>query len=152
MNKTGIEIERKFLVRELPYLDGFVKLEIKQGYCNQFRVRKQNDEYILTLKSDEKLVQSALVRKEIELPLSKDEFDYFWEDTKARILKTRYVIPVGNFEFYLDIFRGSLEGLILAEIEFTEPGQEIPLPYWLGEEVTDDQRYQNYHLAKQEHL
>jgi CYTH domain-containing protein len=35
-----------------------------------------------------------------------------------KIEKIRYVIPFGKYKLHLDIFKGKLKGLIIAEVEF----------------------------------
>jgi adenylate cyclase len=50
----------------------------------------------------------------------------------------------------LNVFRGNLQGLVLAEVEFgsTAKSAEFKPPDWLGEEVTEDIRYKNQSLAQ----
>jgi CYTH domain-containing protein len=47
------------------------------------------------------------------------------------------------------VFRGNLEGLILAEIEFPSQQKSIEFesPDWLGEELAEDSRYKNHKLS-----
>ena len=47
----------------------------------------------------------------------------------------------------IDIFKGKLEGLIIAEIELKSEDEEIGSPSWCGKEITDDHRYSNASLA-----
>ena len=47
----------------------------------------------------------------------------------------------------VDEFLGANAGLVLAEVELEDEGQEIALPEWAGEEVTGDVRYYNSRLA-----
>jgi CYTH domain-containing protein len=49
-------------------------------------------------------------------------------------------------------FRGNLEGLVLAEVEFAsrEKSEEFEPPDWFGEEVTEDIRYKNQNLAQKD--
>ncbi|WLT38969.1 hypothetical protein NON20_04405 [Synechocystis sp. B12] len=42
---------------------------------------------------------------------------------------------------------GDNQGLILAEVELTHTDEQINLPPWIGEEVTNDTRYYNINLA-----
>ena len=48
------------------------------------------------------------------------------------------------------MFRGNLEGLVLAEVEFPsrEKSEEFESPDWFGEEVIEDIRYKNQNLAQ----
>ena len=47
----------------------------------------------------------------------------------------------------IDVFRGVLDGLIIAELELDDAEQQFHKPDWLGEEVTHDRRYYNASLA-----
>ena len=62
--------------------------------------------------------------------------------------KERYLVPVGNHTWEVDMFHGSNEGLILAEIELKSETEPFELPDWVGEEVTGDTRYYNAQLMK----
>jgi adenylate cyclase len=50
----------------------------------------------------------------------------------------------------VDVYRGELEGLIVAEVEFESESasREFEPPEWFGEELTGDVRYANEHLAR----
>ena len=43
---------------------------------------------------------------------------------------------------------GALAGLVLAEIELSDPDEAFAKPDWLGAEVTSDLRYRNAALAE----
>jgi CYTH domain-containing protein len=43
---------------------------------------------------------------------------------------------------------GTLDGIVLAEVELEHPDQDPQLPPWLGEEVTNDPRYEKGTLAR----
>ncbi|MEK7498570.1 MAG: adenylate cyclase, partial [Patescibacteria group bacterium] len=66
-----------------------------------------------------------------------------------RLEKTRYMIPHKDTTLELDIYGGSLEGLIVVEVEFPseELSEKFDVPVWFGEETTDDKRYKNQSLA-----
>lgn len=89
--------------------------------------------------------------------LSRDEFEYpvplgmanHWMSIPAPAThKTRYRIPVGEFVFEVDVFRKALAGLVMAEVELYQSAEDVPLPNWLGAEVSHDARYFNSNLAK----
>ena len=74
-----MEIEKKFLVSDIPDLSQAVKVfEIEQGYlCSEptVRIRRKNDDYILTYKNRIAVDDEALnVSDEREMPLTKDSF------------------------------------------------------------------------------
>lgn len=152
MNKSSLEIERKFLVKNIPFqLDGYKNFSIRQGYLTDLsnsssvRVRQKGKFYFLTVKSPGKLA-----RLETEIELSVDQFEQLWPLTDGkRIEKIRYEIPYNNFIIELDIYSGKLMGLVTAEVEFkseTEAKNFIPVD-WFWKEVTDDLRYSNQSLS-----
>lgn len=65
------------------------------------------------------------------------------------IKKVRFFLPLGAHMAELDVFYGSLGGLIMAEVEFDsiEECDAFVPPKWFGREVTDDKRYTNHSLA-----
>jgi adenylate cyclase len=148
----GREIERKFLVRELPRdLTSYPSNEISQGYLVslddglQVRLRKIGERYSLTFKRG-----SGCVREEREVELSAEQFDALWPATEGkRLAKTRYEIPVGDRVVEIDVYHERHEGLVVAEVEFDEEeaAKTFQPPDWLGDDVTGDPRYSNQLLA-----
>ena len=67
---------------------------------------------------------------------------------KGVIEKTRYKIKKGNHIFELDVFEGANKGLVIAEVELKSANESFEKPNWLGEEVTNDERYYNVFLSK----
>jgi adenylate cyclase len=63
------------------------------------------------------------------------------------IEKTRYKIEWGGLIWEIDEFEGLNKGLILAEVELNNINQQIVLPPWVGEEVSQDPRYFNSQLV-----
>ena len=106
--------------------------------------------YTLTVKGE-----GLKVREELNLTISGDAYRRLLKKVDGGLIKKdRYIIPLddtpGSLICELDIFKGALEPLILLEIEFLtekEADSFIP-PYWFGEEVTDDPRYQNSALSR----
>ena len=142
-----MEIERKFLVERVPDDLGGTARRIDQGYVAldegaEVRVRRIGDELWLTVKGT-----GGLARVEEELRLSREQFESLWPLTEGRrIEKTRHTLP-GGVE--VDVYDGSLTGLVVAEIEFAseEESAAFDPPDWFGAEVTDDPRYKNRALA-----
>lgn len=143
----AIEIERKFLVTTASYKDvAERKLSIIQAYLSlkaeaTVRVRIVNDEAKLTIKS--KNVGAIRNEWEYNIPVS-DAFDLINRCAQSTIIdKTRYII--GPWE--VDEFHGSLQGLVVAEIELEDENQQIEFPPFIGKEVTNDSRYYNSALS-----
>jgi len=159
--KTGekeMEIERKFKVSVLPEnLEQYKKKEIEQGYlCTGpvVRIRKSNDDYILTYKSKKGIANSevAIQSHEVEVPLTKESYEHLKKKTDDHIIsKTRYIIPLENgLKAELDMFHEQLEGLVFVEVEFPdeEAAKNFNIPSWFGEDVSFDKRYHNSSLSK----
>ncbi len=146
------EIERKFLVRELPEnLETFPHAEIAQGYLAlaadgvQVRLRTAGEKHSLTYKRN-----IGQIREEREVTLTQEQFDILWPATEGkRLTKTRYNVPLGNVVVEIDIYSGRHEGLTVAEVEFTDEdsAREFQQPDWLGDDVSRDPRYSNQLLA-----
>jgi adenylate cyclase len=150
---TGVEIERKFLVEQVPdELSRYPSDEIEQGYLavtdegTEVRLRRYGTQMFITIKGGG---DEARVEEEIELDPRR--FDSLWPLTEGRRLgKRRYRIPAGgDLTIELDVYEGRLAGLVTAEVEFdsTRAAAAFEPPPWLRHEITDDPRYKNKRLA-----
>jgi adenylate cyclase len=145
-----VEVERKFLVPETPDLSGTDSDEIEQGYLaigsdGEVRLRRKGGRLLLTAKRG-----SGISRDEAEVELDREPFELLWPLTEGRRLhKRRHVIPHGDLRIEVDVYEGELEGLVVAEIEFSseDEARAFQPPDWIGEEVTGDERYLNETLA-----
>jgi adenylate cyclase len=148
-----VEIERKFLVGEgPPELERARSSRIEQGYIaiaedgTEVRVRRRDGAAVLTIKAG-----SGRSRQEEEIPIDPDRFARLWPLTEGRRLeKTRHLIPAGEgLTIELDVYSGSLTGLIVAEVEFRseDAADACEPPEWFGAEVTEDGRFKNQRLA-----
>ena len=152
--RNNREIERKFLVKELPDNLGESRcLVIEQGYLaiesagRQVRLRKTDSGTSLTFK-----VGRGSHREEREIKLSPNQFAVLWPGTEGRRLrKLRYEVPWGDLLIEVDIYRGRHAGLVVAEVEFPDPAscRKFRSPLWFGREVTGEKRYSNVRLALQ---
>ena len=149
----GTEIERKFRLAEEPDWPADCEhREIEQGYVAiepgdgaEVRLRRAAGERFLTVKRG-----SGLTRGEDEIELTESQFDALWPLTDGRrVVKTRYTVPHPGLTIEVDVFKGDLEGISTAEVEFESEAAsaEFDPPDWLGDEVTGDPRYANETLA-----
>jgi CYTH domain-containing protein len=145
------EIERKWLVQDLPGLGDLKYEQIIQGYLAissdgaEIRIRRKGDKCFETVKS-----QGGLTRNELEIEISQDQFLTLWPATEGRRLeKCRYTLTEKGYQVDLDVYQGLLEGLEVAEIEFgsAEESRRFSPPTWFGNEVTNDKHYTNSSLA-----
>ena len=146
-----IEIERKFLVKNLGFLnENFNKHKIIQGYLSKdphrtVRVRICDNEAFLTIKG--KSSENGVSRIEIEktIPLI-DGKRLLKLCLPELIKKDRYSIKINDHIFQVDVFKEKNEGLIIAEIELNSENSNYPKPDWLGKEVTGQKKYYNSQL------
>lgn len=154
-----MEIERKFTVKQLPKnLSAYECNVLEQGYlCTNpiVRIRKSNEEYILTYKSKfgiAKEQEDINMANEVELPLTKESYEHLKTKVDHNVIvKRRYLIPIeSNLTIELDVFEGYLQGLVFAEVEFPdeETARRFQPPEWLAEDVSTDIRYKNYYLSQ----
>ena len=144
-----MEIERKFLIKDLPDLSKYEYHDLTQAYLNRdpvLRIRKEDEDYYFTYKG-----KGLLAREEYNLPLNKESFDNLLPKAEGKVIsKRRYLIPYDKYTIELDVFEGDLAPLIMAEVEFesVEEANAFLGPDWFGEDVTEDRRYHNSNLSK----
>lgn len=155
-----MEIERKFLVKQVPdNLEQYKCKVIEQGYlCKNptVRIRKSNEDYILTYKSrmgvEKSSERTAKVLNEVEVPLTKEGYEHLKKKVDNNMIaKRRYLIPLENgLIAELDIFEQQLKGLAVVEVEFKNEGEANAFcaPAWFGEDVSLDNRYTNGSLSR----
>jgi CYTH domain-containing protein len=154
----GMEIERKFLVRDESYKTlASASVRICQGYlalnerCS-VRVRRKDDKAYMTVKS--KAVRGSFSRYEFEQEIPVAEAEQLLAlCMPGKIEKTRWLVPLdGGLVCEVDEFDGMNKGLVMAEIELQSEQQEYPRPAFLGQEVTFDRRYFNSYLAQRPYM
>ncbi|MFN4025828.1 MAG: CYTH domain-containing protein [Flavobacterium sp.] len=148
-----IEIERKFLVLSNDFInDAFAQKRIVQGYLSSnpertVRVRIKGDKGYLTIKG--KSSANGTTRLEWEREISVMDAETLLNICESGIIdKVRYEVKVGHHVYEVDIFSGENDGLVMAEIELESESETFERPKWLGEEVTNDERYYNAYLSK----
>ena len=146
----GKEIERKFLIKELPAnLSEYPFHELTQGYLNTdpvVRVRKEDDTYYLTYKG-----KGFIEKEEYNLPLNEDAFLHLLPKADGNIIsKKRYLISCDPYTIELDVFDKPFAPLIIAEVEFPtlEEAKAFTPPQWFSKDVTGDYHYSNSYLSQ----
>jgi CYTH domain-containing protein len=149
----GTEIERKYLLEELPDgadVDWIDEEPIRQGYIaldgdTEVRVRLGAGGGVLAVKRG-----AGRSRLEQELELDDDRARALWDLTAGRrVEKTRRRTRVHGHVIEVDIYEGDLEGLLVAEVEFSDDAAAdgFEPPPWFGREVTEDSAFKNRSLA-----
>ena len=148
-----IEIERKFLVTSDAYkVLAFAKNQIAQGYLNSnpertVRVRIKGEKGFLTIKG--KGNHSGMSRFEWEKEIPVAEAKALLDLCESGVIsKMRFEVKVGQHVFEVDEFYGENSGLIMAEVELGSETESFEKPSWIGEEVTNDERFYNAFLSQ----
>ncbi len=144
------EIERKYLVRGADWKQLASGTVYRQGYIatvgkQTVRVRIIDQQGYLTIKG----ANQGTVRSEFEYPIPLADAQEMLDTLCDRPLieKIRYKIPQGDLVWEVDEFLGDNTGLVIAEVELTDPKQEVSLPHWIDRQVTDP-KYFNSNLVK----
>ena len=152
---SGMEIERKFLVRGEDYRSAAISSShICQGYiCSAHgrtvRVRIRDEQGFLTIKGP--AAEGRIGRYEFEKEITLDEARRLMELCEPGIIdKTRYLVPSsdGRHMFEVDEFYGDNAGLVMAEVELQAEDEPFDKPSFIGDEVTGDRRFYNSHMRR----
>ena len=148
---SGLEIERKFLVRKGDAYKraAFSNSHIQQGYIPAdgatVRVRTRDNKAFLTIKG--KSVNGGMTRYEFEKEITLDEARSLLQLCKGGVIdKQRWLVKSGNHTFEVDEFFGDNAGLVMAEVELGSEDESYEKPDFIGLEVTGDRRFYNSHL------
>jgi len=145
------EIERKFMVVGDDWRDAAASSRtLVQAYLaidgeTSVRVRiLDGEEAWLTVK----LGVSEMTRDEFEYSVPLADAREMVEASRGRVIeKTRHIIASEGYAWEIDVFEGTLAGLVMAEVEMQSEDDTPPLPAWLGREVTGDPAWTNAVLA-----
>jgi CYTH domain-containing protein len=132
------EIERKFFVKQMPDLSGFIPLYyeryfLERGNGKEIRISKVNDLYVYEDKSEVSDLERTRTKKE----LTKEEFEKLKQSSSEAIIRERYNVS-SNPDIAIQIYHGRFEGLIRVEVEFNSEDEAkafTPLS-WMGDEMT----------------
>lgn len=146
----ALEIERKFLVRDIGITDTLPGERLTQGYLSHdknatVRVRIAGGSAWLTIKGK----TEGATRSEFEYPIPLDDAQAMLAELCGQgvIDKTRYRLPQGELCWEIDVFHGDNDGLVVAEIELPSEDTPFDKPDWVGVEVTGEVRYYNSALS-----
>lgn len=145
------EIERKFLVSDEKILDELEGTLYRQAYISTtgravVRVRIAGDVACITLKGSNDGIKRLEYEYEIPVRHAEEMIDMLCDGSV--IEKIRYRVKYEGHEWVIDRFVKDNRGLVIAEIELDNEDESFVLPYWVGEEVTKDDRYYNVSLVR----
>lgn len=145
----GVETERKYLVTgedwrllgsPIAYAQGY----LQRGSGRTVRIRLAGEEAFLTVKGP----VTGITRQEFEYPIPVEDAQEMLGLCEGPVIqKTRTKIRIGSHLWEVDEFSGENTGLIIAEVELSDPAEIVDPPSWIGAEVTGDPRYYNSNLT-----
>jgi adenylate cyclase len=158
---VGIEIERKFRLREPPApgalaAHGATELRIEQAYLTGGRNRRVRRTELPDGRVEHRVTEkrriAAFTFDEDERRIDEAEYQRLLgqaDPVRRPIRKVRHVVPHGDRKLEIDVFEDP-PGLVILEIELGSADEAVTLPDWLGEwrEVTGDPAYFNASLAR----
>ena len=160
-NTSGLEIERKWLLRAAPSAQQLAQLGARPIGLEQIYLSCEPADTIRRLRRIERDGQisyvlttkrriSNLVRAEAEREISTAEYTELSgevDPTRVTIRKTRWLFDHAGQAFELDIFTEPRQ-LALLELELEVEDQPVILPpLAIEREVTDEPEFTNYELS-----
>jgi adenylate cyclase len=148
----AIEIERKFRVIDEGWRAAVGSSTLlRQGYLANtrrasIRVRLAGNAAMLSVKA----MTPGRARAEFEADIAvADAHEMLTHLCEGPLIeKWRHIVVHAGDRWEIDEFLGDNAGLVVAELELESEEQDFTRPAWLGEEVTDDQRYYNFRLSQ----
>ena len=144
-----LEIERRFLIDKSKFIFPDKKKSIKQAYLmfdnsQVLRIRKIENDFLLTYKYK----KTNINRLEFEYEIPNQDGDKLMSLSKYFIIeKDRYYHQTDKHLWEIDVFYGKNQGLIIAEIELIDENEDIEIPSWIGEEISNNDKYLNFNLS-----
>jgi adenylate cyclase len=150
----ALEIERKFLLANDTWKREVIKSEhMRDGLIARFgegkvRVRLTESSAWLTIKGARK----GISRLEFEYEIPRADAEQMLRtlcQADPVLEKVRHSVPFGGLDWKIDVYTGPLAGVVFAEVELGHPDQQLQLPPWIGEEVTNNPRFRKRALLPQ---
>jgi adenylate cyclase len=134
------EIERKFLVKTDSWRESYVSSQrlvdglvaISDG--RKVRVRLYEDHATLAIKTTEAGIKRAEFEYQIPFEDGNELIQNYCGDLV--LAKTRHYVPFRGFTWEVDAYEGILDGVVVAEVEIQDVDAAVPLPGWVGAEIT----------------
>lgn len=152
MKKTFIEIERKWLMKNLPNLSPNQIINIVQFYTEEDiryrgeRSSKDNKDFFY--KMEKKSIGKGRSRVVVE-EISLEEFYQATQNCPYMIKKKRHIYEQENFNIEIDVFWNM--SLVLMEIEVNSLEDKLEIPEainkYIIKEVTGDPHFSNKYLS-----
>jgi len=143
------EIERKFLVIDDSWKSSITRsVHIRDGLIasddgRKVRVRISDQSATITIKGQ----RVGVIRPEFEYPIPLSDAQELLRMCESHHLeKRRYCVPYEGLNWQIDVYEGTLKGIVLAEIEMKTANQTFNIPRWIGREVTNDPKFRKINM------
>jgi len=147
------EIERKFLLSGESWRAHVIETRhqrdglVASTPAGKVRVRIEGARAWITVKGER--ANRGRDEYEYEIPLQ-DAEDMMARVCGANVVeKTRHIVRHEGLVWEIDVYAGLLDGIAYAEVELDHADQPVPLPPWVGREVTDDPNHSKRQLLSQ---
>lgn len=148
-----LEIEKKYLLRNVPNIKYNDELNILQFYTPEGRYRSSYSNFTsqTTYYHTVKTFISAGVNEEVENIITPQEFYEKIATATKTIRKKRFIKNTKKYKWEVDQFVDCY--LVIAEVEVTSEKElkKVKLPKWLEDclikDVTGEKEFNNYNLA-----
>lgn len=132
------EIERKFLVAQMPDITGLPKISYERYFlfCDfqtEIRIQKKWDNY----EFERKVKETELSAEKLKFEITKNEFEELKKRSIWEILRDSYIIS-SSPGISLKVYHWNLEWFQRIEVEFESENdsQNFTIPEWFGKEIT----------------
>lgn len=148
--REEIEIERKWILTQLPEVSFDTVTKIEQYYKEWLRYRKETQEgFDSVFYCIKKQRIAPGISRETWHQCDRDDFNFNYPLDEKPIKKTRYAFSYQGKTIEIDTFEN---GLVMMEIEVKSLDEPIQIPRIIHEaidrEVTGDEEYSNYQLFR----
>ncbi len=137
------EIERKYLIKQMPNLKNIKPIRYERYYINdnidnQIRVQKKADKFILETKT-----------KISDIEYKKEKQEITEQEFLKLIIRDSYLINEKP-NITIKIYHGIYKGLIRAEVEFNNEYEysNFKIPEWFGKDITNTELGMDARLIK----
>lgn len=148
--KTKIEIERKFLLSNIPNLEYDMKIDIYQFYVGEYRFRLSRQGGVDIYEKFKKtfIGKNKYSIEEVEL-ISEKEYYKNKGLSSSEIWKERYIYSFKGKTFEIDTFKQF--SLTICEVELSNFFETFYFPLEIEKlilkEVTNERKFSNQYLA-----
>lgn len=132
-----MEIERKFLVNEMPDLSGIEPVHFERYYVHisddiEERIQSTNGKYSY----EKKVALDNLSRSTEKKEITQEEFEKLRDKSSNAIIRDSLSLSPA---ISIKVYHGAYEGLVRAEVEFSSKAEadNYTPEAWMGHEITN---------------